>query len=142
MKQRENCYNPKRRIANHLEFEDDALNQLAHKVKYGGNPEHKRSPGDYGLTPPASPRPGKMLCDGQRPILRPEAQTLLEAGLRKGMVSVQCRDNWPQNVWALSEAGEVFEAQLENAVLGVYHGYPMPSHDDFRASVIGEWRKR
>ena len=58
------------------------------------------------------------------------------------MVSVQTRDGWPQNVWAVSETGELFEAQLENATRGSYHGYPMPLSDDFRSSVIGEWNRR
>jgi hypothetical protein len=51
-------------------------------------------------------------------------------------------DIWPQNVWALSEAGEAFEAQLENPTVGAYHGYPMPQNDDFRAVVQVEWNKR
>jgi hypothetical protein len=42
----------------------------------------------------------------------------------------------------LFRAGEAFEAQLENATLGVYHGYPMPQNDDFRTVVQEEWDKR
>lgn len=37
------------------------LAKLASQVKYGGNPEHKRNPGNFGLTPPSGPRPGKSL---------------------------------------------------------------------------------
>jgi len=29
---------------------------LSEKATYGGNPEHKRNPGDFGLSPPALPR--------------------------------------------------------------------------------------
>lgn len=142
MKQRTKGYNPKRRIAVNGSVPLHRLRELAQKASYGGNPEHKRSPGDYGLTPAASPRPGKTLCDGERQILKEEAEALLRAGLRKGMVSPCAMDSWPQNVWTLSEVGEAFEFQLENPTLGVYHGYPMPQNDDFRAVVEEEWKKR
>lgn len=58
------------------------------------------------------------------------------------MISEKPRDGWPQNVWAVSEQGQPFEAQLENPTLGVYHGYPMPQDDDFRTIVIEEWKNR
>jgi len=99
-------------------------------------------PGDYNLTPPSGPRRGKTLCDENREFLREEALNLLGQGFRRGMVSVQSRGRWPQNVWAVSEEGEAFEAQLENQETGVYHGYPMPQEDDFRLEVIEEWQKR
>lgn len=113
----------------------------AQTAAYGGNPEHKKRPGDYGLNPPASPRPGKTLCDADRPLLKAEAECLLREGFRKGMISEQVRNDWPQNVWAVSE-GQVYEAQLENSDQGAYHGYPMQSDDDFRTLVMEEWSKR
>jgi hypothetical protein len=48
-------FNPKRRF---LAVDTDVLKRLddlSKKVSYGGNPEHKKNPGDFGLTPPASP---------------------------------------------------------------------------------------
>jgi len=53
--------NPKRRFAREL---PDELGTRANAVRYGGNPEHKRSPGNFGLIPPAAPRADKTLCDG------------------------------------------------------------------------------
>ena len=48
-------FNPKRRMT---EVDDpDMLAWLAQNVKYGGNPQHKRDPGDFDLTPPSQPRP-------------------------------------------------------------------------------------
>jgi hypothetical protein len=135
-------YNPKRRIAPADLLDPAARAGLAARVAYGGNPEHKRSPGDYGLTPPASPRPAKTLCDGERPILKPEAVALLRAGLTKGIMSGTPSGGWPQNIWSVSERGEVFEAQLENAAQGIYHGYPMPADDDFRDIVLQQWTSR
>lgn len=52
------------------------------------------------------------------------------------------RNGWPQNVWAVSESGDAFEAQLENQDTGTYHGYPMLEKDSFRELVMDEWRKR
>ena len=114
----------------------------AAKATYAGNAEHKSRPGDYDLTPPCSPRPGKTLCDANREFSRAEALTLLQRGLERGVVSEQMRNEWPQNVWAVSEAGEPFESQLENKQAGTYHGYPMPEDDDFRWKVIEEWKRR
>ena len=58
------------------------------------------------------------------------------------MISRPSGERWPQNVWAVSEDGQLFEAQLENPASGVYHGYPMPQDDDFRDIVLAEWQKR
>ena len=54
-------FNPKRRIASAPVQAD--LDRLAGEVRYGGKPDHKRNPGDFGLTPPSLPRDDKSLCD-------------------------------------------------------------------------------
>lgn len=135
-------FNPKRRLAPVGRLDAASRDELAKRCRYGGNPEHKRNPADYGLTPPTNPRPGKTICDGERVILKDEARTLLVAGLVRGMMSERTVNGWPQNVWAVNEAGLVFEAQLENQTTGSYHGYPMPTDDDFRALILAEWRVR
>jgi hypothetical protein len=129
-------FNPKRRIASvsaraHLE-------RLAAEVRYGGNPEHKRNPGDFGLTPPASPRLDKTLCDEAAIFHRGLALDLLREGIRRGLVSQQ-GSTYPQNVWAVSAEGVPLEAQLENPANGTYHGYPMPEADPLRKIVIERW---
>ena len=55
--------------------------QLATKITYGGNPEHKRNPGDFGLQPPSQPRQGKTLCDEAEIFTRRDAQSLLRKAL-------------------------------------------------------------
>ena len=95
---------------------------MADQARYGGNPEHKRTPGDFGLTPPSLPRQGKTLCDSVRIFARDAAASLLKEGLRRGLVSVQERGGWPQNVWAVTPDGVPLEAQREGD--GIYHGYP------------------
>ncbi len=59
---------------------------LADTVRYGGNPEHKRNPGDFGLTPPAAPRRGKSLGDEAVRFRRADALALLRQGLMAGLV--------------------------------------------------------
>jgi hypothetical protein len=135
-------YNPKRRILPLAQQPAEQRIDLAARISYGGNPEHKMYPNDYGLTPPASPRPGKALCDGDGPFSKAAAETLLRSGASKGMVSMQRRNGWPQNIWAISATGVAFEAQLENAEQGVYHGYPMALDDVFRQIVLKEWNRR
>lgn len=138
MKPRHNRYNGKRKLCASA---PDAKT-LASRVSYGGNPEHKRNPGDFGLTPPAAHcRSDKSLCDATGILTRAAALKLLRAGIRRGLVSEQSRDGWPQNIWAVTDAGQPVEAMLENATQGVYHGYPMPLGDPFRAEILKRWRQ-
>jgi hypothetical protein len=130
-------FNPKRSIATDPGHED--LVRWRDFVSYGGNSEHKRNPGDFDLTPPSNPRPDKTLCDGAAISSRAEALRLLREGIRRGLVSVQMRNGFPQNIWAVTEAGIPLEGQLENPGNGTYHGYPMPEADPFRSKVIDRW---
>jgi hypothetical protein len=116
-----------------------ANEDLLQRVRYGGNPEHKRNPGDFGLTPPSIPRPDKSLCDAVGIFRKPEAEQLLREGIRRGLVSMHERRGFPQNIWAVTKDGQPVEAQLENAERGVYHGYPMPLSDPFFHEVLSRW---
>jgi|SRR5271157_1881100 len=133
--------NPKRRISKRVNEKD--LAGLAVRVIYAGSPYHKRYPGEFGLTPPAEPRPDKTLCDGTD-IAKPEqAQELLREGVRRGLVSEQRRAGLPQNIWAVSDGDVPLEAQLENEVTASYHGYPMEKEDDpLAAEVLRLWKIR
>lgn len=138
MKPRRNSYNTKRKLCS---SRADA-GALASRVSYGGNPEHKRNPGDFGLTPPAAHcRSDKSLCDGTGILTRAAALKLLRAGLRQGLFSEQRRNGWPQNIWAVTDAGEPVEAMLENPEQGAYHGYPMPQDDPFRSKILERWQQ-
>lgn len=129
-------FNPKRRIASNPDVA--VLENLAANVRYGGNPEHKRHPGNFGLTPPASPRRDKTLCDEAGIFDRNIALRLLQMGIRAGLVSELKASEFPQNVWAISDEGVPLEAQLENAGNGTYHGYP--EEDPFRDIIVAKWR--
>lgn len=130
-------FNPKRRVASGLNQEE--LQRLADRVSYTGNPEHKESPGDFGLTPPVQPRPDKSKCDWIGIFDRATAQRLLRKGARRGLVSQQLRGRFPQSIWAVTDGGDPVEAQLENSNTGTYHGYPMPKTDPFREVIVSLW---
>ena len=132
-------YNRRRRIQRSPD--PSALKFLGRTVKYRGSPYHKRNPGDFQLTPPAQPLPSKTLCDGAGVFTRRVAQELLRRGVARGMVSVQTRGRFPQNIWSVTDDGYPLEAQLENQEQGIYHGYPMPKTDPFRAVVVSRWSR-
>ena len=116
---------------------------LADKVRYGGNPEHKRNPGDFGLTPPAAPRRGKSLCDDAGVFRRRDALKLLQEGLITGLIDHRWRaDDWPPLVWAVTAEGIPMEAQYQQEYQqgGAYHGYPMPAADPLRDAIAEAWR--
>ena len=112
---------------------------LARRVRYRGSPLHKRDPGDFDLAPPAQPRDDKTLCDGVHIHARHVAQALLREGVERGLISVQTRGQYPQNIWAVTKDGYPLEAQLDNQQQGTYHGYPMPTTDPLRDEIILRW---
>lgn len=132
-------FNPKRRLLPPGAKSAAELEALAERAGYGGNPEHKQTPGDFGLTPPSDPRPDKTWCDTAGVFEVAAAEALLGSGLRRGFVSQRWPGEWPQNVWCVREDGVAFEAQLENLARGTYHGYPMPLDDPFRIVIVKAW---
>ncbi len=136
---RRRSHNPKRSIRE--DCHDIDLSTLAKNVSYGGNPEHKRNPGDFGLTPPAQPRADKTLCDSVNIFQKSEAEALLHEGIRRGLISQRMVNYFPQNIWAVTEHGQPLEGQLENSEKGVYHGYPLPKSDPFYLVVLAHWAR-
>lgn len=133
--------NPKRRLVPLAALPGLAIKlaDWATRARYGGNPAHKRNPGDFGLQPPASPREGKTLCDAAEVFARDAAQRLLSDGIRRGLVSIKERGGWPQNVWAVAPNRVALEAMLDNEVTGTYHGYPLQDSDPMCAEVQLRW---
>lgn len=142
MKRRNDKFNPKRKMRNWEDCDLQNLAELASKVKYGGNPEHKMNPGDFKLTPPSSPRAGKSLCDSVKIFTRGEALDLLRKGIKIGLVSDRIVGLWPKNVWCVMDDGTPLEAQIDSPDQGSYHGYPMQETDPFCEEVIEQWRIR
>ena len=115
------------------------LSELAQTVMHGGNPEQKKDSGNFCLTLPTCPRLGKSLCDVAGIFHRTVACDLLKEGLLKDLVSDRDTNGWPMNIWAVSKSGVPLEAQLENPILGIYHGYPMPESDPLASEVVKRW---
>jgi hypothetical protein len=130
--------NHKRKIADSSEAV--ILQSLSKRVVYAGNPAHKKNPGDFGLTPPAQPRLNRNLCDATG-IHRLSAMKLLRKGVKLGLLSVQHRGEFPQNIWAVSDNGVALEAALENIESGTYHGYPMEAIDPLAVEVKRRWEE-
>ena len=76
-------FNRKRSVA--VNPDPSVLQDLAARVRYGGNPEHKRNPGDFGLTPSARLRADKTACDEVGITKRQVALRLLREGIKKGL---------------------------------------------------------
>jgi hypothetical protein len=132
-------FNPKRRLMADQPQLMERLRELAAEARYGGNPEHKRNPGDFGLIPPCDPRRGKTLCDDCGVFRKADALNLLRQGLSRGLVDGRWSgDGWPQLVWAVTSDGVPLEAQREAD--GVYHGYPLLMADPFAAVVLQRWQ--
>jgi len=132
--------NPKRRL--HPSPKQERLAELAEAVDYGGHPHHKRSPGDFGLTPPASPRPNKSLCDGVGIFRRAAALDHLVDGIRHGTVSADADQGFPRHVWSLIDGVRVLEARCDNFQTGRYHGYPIETDDPMADLVIEKWKEQ
>jgi hypothetical protein len=132
-------FNPKRALVNRSVERAD-LEELSEAVRYRGNPEHKRNPGDFALTPPSAPRADKTLCDPAGIHSKSEAQAALRAGVLRGLISSQWRGKFPQNIWSVTGEGIALEAQLDNQEEGTYHGYPMTEWDPLREVVLEAWR--
>jgi hypothetical protein len=132
-------FNPKRKIRD--DIDNEYLNGLSAAVRYGGNPEHKRNPGDFGLTPPANPRPDKSLCDIAQIFTRDAAIRHLRAGIDRGLISQDSENGYPKNIWAVTDDGIPLEAQLENKILCMYHGYPVSETDPFSEIILDRWNQ-
>ena len=130
--------NPKRSIAPAGTFADHDLAKMVKTVEYTGKSDHERNRGDFGLTPPAGPRPGKTLCDTAEILRKEQALALLKKGLKLGTIGKPDKNGWPRRIWAVANNDAVLEAQMDAA--GSYHGYPLAPRDPFANEVVKIWK--
>ncbi len=115
---------------------------LRENAGYEGSPYHKRSPGDFGLMPPAAPRPDKTLCDEAGLIRRADADALLAQAIEGGLASeANGAPGFPKQLWVLAQDGQVFEAMYGGSRMGLYHGYPIRHRDALFDQVVTAWRQ-
>lgn len=123
-------------------LDDQQKAHLRTHTVYEGVPYHKRSPGDFGLTPPAAPRKDKTLCDKANISKRAEADALLKRAVNVGLASVhEGTVNFPKQLWVVDDSGQVFEAMHGGSCKGAYHGYPVRRNDPFFDEVVSAWKK-
>jgi hypothetical protein len=115
---------------------------LREHAGYEGISYHKRSPGDFGLTPPAAPRPDKTLCDEANVSQRAVAAALLARAIEGGLASdTEGAPGFPKHLWVVDETGQVFEAMYGGSRVGLYHGFPIRRVDPWFDEVVRAWRK-
>ena len=120
----------------------DEHKALREKAAYEGSPHHKRNPGDFGLTPPASPRLDKTLCDEAGVFQRSVADDLFSKAIARGLVSeAMVKEGFPKQLWVVDERGQVFEATYGGSAPGRYHGYPIRRTDPLFKEVSDAWRR-
>ena len=137
-------YNQKRKVIDCYSKESISFLQTIYsKVKYRGNPLHKKNPGDFGFDPPSAARPGKSLCDSASIFNKKEALNLLREGVKRGLISSQRVGSYPQNIWAVKEFPDgnrmPLESQLDNREEGSYHRYPLPETDPMHDMILEKW---
>ena len=115
---------------------------LLAKAQYEGSPLHKRNPGDFGLTPPAAPRPDKTLCDEAGVTSRESATRLFGRAVERGLVSeAVTQAGFPRQIWVVDDEKRVFEAMYGGSRDGCYHGYPIRSTDPLCARIRELWEQ-
>lgn len=108
-------------------------------ARYEGSPDHKRNPGDFGLTPPASPRKDKTLCDEVAVFLVAQARELFARAIDGGLVSEGTGQNdFPRRMW-LVHVNRVYELKLGGSLTGSYHGYPVRRSNPYYDLIVKAW---
>jgi hypothetical protein len=119
---------------------DAERSRLRSEAAYEGSPYHKRNPGDFGLTPAASPRLDKTLCDEAKIFRKAVADELFAKAIDRGLVSEKNKaGGFPNQLWVVDEHGQVFEAMYGGSRTGRYHGYPIRRADPFFEEVSKAW---
>lgn len=130
---------PSSRLISLGERRPEELDTLAERARYGPNRHHKRKMFD-GCA--GSARLDKTLCDGAWANTQQKSEALLREGIRRGMISEQTHNAWPQNVWAVDQQNEVYQANLTNSGTGEYHGFPIRGEGSFLSLIRSEWAVR
>jgi hypothetical protein len=116
---------------------------LRQHAAYEGSPLHKREPNNFGLVPPASPRPDKTLCDEAGVVEKQVAIALFERAITVGLVSAKDRvQGFPAQMWVVDDSGRVFEMIYGGSRTGRYHGYPIRRANPLFDKISLAWAVR
>ncbi len=115
---------------------------LQTNAAYEGSPFHKRSPNDFGLTPPTyAVRPEKTLCDEAGITKKQIAIELFARAIQVGLVSEAWTFGFPRQMWVVDDGEQVFELMYGGSRLGRYHGYPIRLRDPWSEEIKRVWRE-
>lgn len=116
---------------------------LRANAAYEGSAHHKKEPHNFGLTPPASPRVDKTLCDEAGIFDKHVAFELFTLAIDVGLVSAKDKaDGFPAQIWVVDRDGRVFELMYGGSVTGRYHGYPIRRTNPLFEQVSAAWAVR
>jgi hypothetical protein len=116
---------------------------LRDNARYEGSPLHKKAPHDFGLTPPASPREEKTLCDIAGIFEKRIALALFERAIDVGLVSEKDKvAGFPAQMWVVDAHGRVFEIIYGGSRTGSYHGYPIRQVNPLFDEIVTAWSTR
>lgn len=123
-------------------YNEEDLSLFAEKIRYKGNPRHKKSPRRFGLEGNVKPYNRKALCDVVSVKTAGEAIGLLKEGIRRKLISLPdprpYELKWPKCIWAVKD-DIVLEARHTGN--GVYHGYPELSTQALGKIVKELWER-
>jgi len=116
----------------------DARDELAKRARFQGSGKHKLEPRAFGLEP-ATPDADDSFCDGHdgfTPEDMSRVPSLLERGIKAGLIGHRDSQGDPTILWTVDDNGWVYEARITTATQAIYHGYPLLEGDAFARKVI------
>lgn len=121
-------------------YSADELDDFVKKIKYEGNPRHKKAKGDFILQAGVKPSPKKTLCDISGIFKSSQALSLIRKGIKQGLLSPpdlrKYEMRWPKCIWAMKD-GLVLEARHTGN--GIYHGYPEVDSNALAEIIKQKW---
>lgn len=120
------------------------LERLAGRLRFEGSSKHKWQPRAFGMEPySGSRRPNDTFCDahaGFKPSDVEHVVAWLQRGVRAGLLGISDDNHGnPTPIWAVSDAGWIFEARITLPGKAVYHGYPVLQNDPTALSVLARF---
>jgi hypothetical protein len=126
--------------------EHHELERLADGLDFEGWEKHKWQPRAFGMEPYSGKRrPNDTYCDAHAGFKPSDVQHVvawLQRGVRAGLLGKSDDDYGnPTPIWAVSDAGWIFEARITLSLPGkaVYHGYPVLQNDATALPVLARF---
>ena len=116
-----------------------ALQGLAERARFQPWEKHKLHPRRFGLPLYNGIDEDRTFCDGDADFEPRDYQRIpnwLRQGILAGLISENDINGDPQLIWAITEAGWIFEGRITIPGQAVYHGYPVLPNEAIAADVL------